>query len=88
MLSSEPRHQFKILICTEEYNRDDEDNGLACQLVFTYTEKYPDTAPKVEIDETIDFEDDYEEQLLEHIKQTVIFQLFSLFAAFANRFSF
>lgn len=50
---------------------EDQDNGLACQLVFTYTDKYPDTAPLVEIEDPVDFEDDYEPRLLEHIQETV-----------------
>lgn len=69
-LSTEP-HKFKILISTEEYDAEMESNGLACRLVFTYTEKYPDTEPLVEIEDPINFEDDYEEKLLEHVKETV-----------------
>lgn len=64
-------HSFKIKICTETFNRENEDNGLACQLVFTYTDKYPDTAPLVEIEDKVEFQDDYEKKLLEHIQETV-----------------
>lgn len=71
VLSTVPYHKFQIRISTEEFNREDEDNGLACQLVFTYTEKYPDSAPLVEIDEPTDFEDGYEGELLESIQETV-----------------
>lgn len=66
-------HKFAIRISTEEYDTETESNGLACQLVFTYTEKYPDTAPLVEIDNAVNFEDDFEEKLLEHINETVRF---------------
>lgn len=38
---------------------------------FTYTEKYPDTAPLVEIDDKVEFEGDYEGKLLQHIQETV-----------------
>lgn len=69
-------HKFGIQISTEEYDAETESNGLACQLVFTYTQKYPDTAPLVEIENPVNFEDDYEEQLLEHIKQSVRFENF------------
>lgn len=69
-MSTSP-HKFNIAIRTEEYDTETESNGLACQLVFTYTEKYPDTAPLVEIEDAVNFEDDYEEKLLEHIKETV-----------------
>lgn len=64
-------HKFAIQISTEEYDVETESNGLACQLVFTYTEKYPDTAPLVEIENAINFEDDFEGKLLEHINETV-----------------
>lgn len=64
-------HKFRILISTEEYNRESDENGLACRLVFTYTEKYPDAAPLVEIEDAVNFEDNYEEKLLEHINETV-----------------
>lgn len=39
--------------------------------MFTYTEKYPDTAPTVEIEDALNFEDYYEESLLEHIESTI-----------------
>jgi len=71
ILAADPYHKFQIPIHTEEYNPDDEDNGLSCQLIFTYTEKYPDTAPIVEIDEVVNFENGYESRLLEHIQETI-----------------
>lgn len=64
-------HKFRIFISTEEYNQEEESNGLSCRLVFTYTEKYPDTAPLVEVEDAVNFEDDYEAKLLEHINETV-----------------
>lgn len=73
MLSTSP-HKFGIQISTEEYDAETESNGLACQLVFSYTEKYPDTEPLVEIENAINFEDEYEEKLLEHIKESVRLQ--------------
>lgn len=72
VVSTNP-HKFNIAIRTEEYDADTESNGLACQLVFKYTEKYPDTAPLVEIEDPINFEDDFEEKLLEHVNETVCF---------------
>lgn len=70
VLTTEPYHKFKLFINTEEYNPDEE-NGLSCELVFTYTEKYPDTAPLVEIEESVNFEDNYETRLLEHVDEAV-----------------
>lgn len=71
VLSSDPYHKFKIPIKTDEYNVEDEDNGLTCHLVFTYTDKYPDTAPLVEIEDPVNFEDGFESRLLEQIQETV-----------------
>lgn len=70
VVSTEP-HKFKILISTEEYNRESETDGLACRLLFTYTEKYPDTEPQVEIEDETNFEDDYNQELLENVSATV-----------------
>lgn len=70
MLRTSP-YQFKILISTEEFNRDTDSDGLACRLQFTYTEKYPDTAPVVEIEDEINFEDNFSTDLLENISATV-----------------
>lgn len=70
VISTNP-HKFNITIRTEEYDTETDSNGLACQLVFTYTEKYPDTAPLVEIEDPNNFEDDFEEKLLEHVKETI-----------------
>lgn len=72
VLTSEPYHKFKLGISTEAFNPETDENGLCCQLVFTYTEKYPNTAPLVEIEDAVNFEDNYEDGLLEHIGETVI----------------
>lgn len=79
VLTTDPHHKFKIKISTEEFNAETEENGLSCNLVFTYTEKYPDTAPLVELEDTVNLEDDHETGLLEHIQETVtIFDRFLL----------
>ena len=71
VLAKDPVHKFKIPIATEEYDKEQCENGLACFLVFTYTPTYPDEAPLVEIDEPVNFEDGYEKRLLEHIQQSI-----------------
>lgn len=74
VLQTEPFHKFQIPIATEEYNADaaeDSEKGLTCKLVFTYTATYPDEAPLVEIEDAENFEDTYEKQLLEHLRQTI-----------------
>lgn len=70
VLTSEPLHKFRLQINTEDYN-DTEENGLSCVLAFAYTAKYPDEAPLVEIEDTVNFEDGFTSRLLEHISETV-----------------
>ncbi|XP_050084033.1 RWD domain-containing protein 1 [Anopheles aquasalis] len=64
-------HKFRLPIATTEYDAEVETEGLSCKLLFTYTEKYPDTAPLVEIEDPENFHDDYEQELLEHIHKTI-----------------
>ncbi|XP_068155636.1 RWD domain-containing protein 1 [Drosophila tropicalis] len=71
ILGTEPFHKFQIPIATEEYNSEENDNGLACKLVFTYTATYPDGAPEVEIEDAENFEDSFETRLLEHLHKTI-----------------
>lgn len=72
VLTSEPHHKFSIPIKSEEYDADTEE-GLTCNLVFTYTSKYPDEAPHMEIEDTVNFEDDFEQELLLHLQEQVNF---------------
>lgn len=67
---TDPLHKFRLQISTENYN-ETEENGLTCYLVFSYTPKYPDEGPLVEVEDSVNFEDDYEDRLLEHIKEAV-----------------
>lgn len=39
--------------------------------MFTYTAKYPDEGPEVEVEDSVNFEDNCEKQLIEHIKEAV-----------------
>ncbi|XP_055587394.1 RWD domain-containing protein 1-like [Uranotaenia lowii] len=81
VLVSEPLHRFKLPIRTIDYScggggggedeEEQEDDGLNCMLVFSYTDKYPDTAPLVEIEDPENFRDGYEEELLAHIEATI-----------------
>ncbi|XP_037948820.1 RWD domain-containing protein 1-like [Teleopsis dalmanni] len=71
ILATEPLHKFKIPIATEEYNAEEQSNGLACKLVFAYTENYPDEAPLVEIEDTINFQDNFESKLLEQLECSI-----------------
>lgn len=74
VLQSEPLHRFQLPIATIEYEQDEETEapeGLSCKLIFSYTEKYPDTSPLVEIEDPENFRAGYEKGLLEHIQQTI-----------------
>lgn len=65
----EPHYKFSIPIKSEEYDPEIENNGLACNLVFTYTPKYPEEAPIMEIQDTENFQEGYETQLLDYLKE-------------------
>ncbi|XP_041971022.1 RWD domain-containing protein 1 [Aricia agestis] len=67
ILQTEPFHKFSIPIKSENY---DDGDGLSCQLVFSYTQKYPEELPNVEIisDESFDEIVDKDE-LLKHLEE-------------------
>ncbi|CAG4991663.1 unnamed protein product [Parnassius apollo] len=65
ILETEPFHKFCIPIMSEGYEGTGE--GLACQLTFTYTSKYPDELPLVEIENEENFDGVDKNQLLEHL---------------------
>lgn len=69
VLATEPYHKFSIPIKSEEYESD-VDSGLTCELVFTYTAKYPDEGPIVEI-QNENFEKDYIDILLEYLNKQI-----------------
>uniref|UniRef100_A0A1I8NTN3 RWD domain-containing protein n=1 Tax=Stomoxys calcitrans TaxID=35570 RepID=A0A1I8NTN3_STOCA len=71
ILETEPLHKFQIPIATEEFDKETQENGISCNLIFTYTPTYPDEAPNVEIDEPVNFEDGYEKRLLEHLQTSI-----------------
>jgi hypothetical protein len=77
VLGSTPHYKFVIPIKSEEYEPDTE-NGLTCKLKFSYTAKYPEEAPEVEICDSENFEEEDEALLKEHIIQQVGFE-FSLY---------
>ncbi|XP_017787303.1 PREDICTED: RWD domain-containing protein 1 [Nicrophorus vespilloides] len=71
IISSSPVHKFSIPIKSEEFDSETEDGGLMCNLVFTYTPKYPEEAPEIEVEDTVNFENDFESGLIEHLKEQV-----------------
>lgn len=69
VLEKEPRIIFKIAICTEDFQ--ETQDGLCCDLVFTFPIKYPDEAPIIAIEED-NFEDEMlNEKLLDSMKASV-----------------
>jgi hypothetical protein len=48
-----------------------ENTGLACDLVFTYTPKYPEESPIIEIENAENFDDECETELLSYLREQV-----------------
>lgn len=65
IISTKP-YKFSIPIKTDDYDFDNE-VGLGCDLVLTYTDKYPEEAPIVEIENSDSFVEDYIPELLSHL---------------------
>lgn len=64
-----PFHKFSIPIKSEGF---DDGEGLACDLVFTYTAKYPDELPVIEIENEENFDDIVDkDELLSHLTEQV-----------------
>lgn len=89
--ATEPEHKFAIPIKSEDYDPDTDD-GLLCNLNFTYTKNYPDEGPIIEISDE-NFEDDQmkeqlaeylEEQVKENLGMVMIFQLVSMSQEWLN----
>lgn len=83
VLDKEP-YKFKIPIKSEEFETET-NNGIGCNLVFTYTSKYPDELPQIEIEDAENFLEHYEKELLldldtqgkENLGMVMIFTLVS-----------
>ena len=73
VLEESPLHVFTMPVKTEGYDPDDGDcEGLYVLLKFSYTEKYPEEAAVLEIEESDEAgEDGIVEELLEHLGQQV-----------------
>ncbi|CAH0547366.1 unnamed protein product [Brassicogethes aeneus] len=71
IISESPYYKFSIPIKTEEYDAEESQNGLCCDLVFTYTAKYPEEAPIIEIENLENFEENYESELLTYLAEQV-----------------
>ncbi|XP_063906894.1 RWD domain-containing protein 1 [Zophobas morio] len=71
ILATEPLHKFSVPIKSEEYDPEIENTGLSCDLVFTYTPKYPEESPEISIENSENFEDQYETELLDFLREQV-----------------
>jgi hypothetical protein len=69
--NTEPYYKFSIPIKSEEFDPEVENTGLACDLVFTYTPKYPEESPIIEIENAENFEDECETELLSYLREQV-----------------
>ncbi|KAK4881890.1 hypothetical protein RN001_005209 [Aquatica leii] len=91
ILSSEPFHKFSIPIKSEQYDPDTED-GITCNLIFTYTSKYPDEQPLIEIEEPVNINNSHQQDLLKQLKgeaeenigMVMVFTLVSLAQEWVN----
>ncbi|XP_044762421.1 RWD domain-containing protein 1 [Coccinella septempunctata] len=70
ILETEPKYRFTIPIKSEDYE-EDTNNGMACDLTFTYTEKYPDEGPIIEIEDPVNFLQNNEKELEEFLQGQV-----------------
>ncbi|CAG9136052.1 hypothetical protein JYU34_006481 [Plutella xylostella] len=67
VLETKPFHKFSIPIKSEGF---DDGEGLACTLTFTYTAKYPEELPVIEVDDEENFEDIIDtDEFLEHLQK-------------------
>ncbi|CAG9856824.1 unnamed protein product [Phyllotreta striolata] len=69
VISTEPM-TFSIPIKTEEFELDS-GNGISCELVVTYTPKYPEEKPIIELQDIENLNNEYEEQLLEYLNEQI-----------------
>lgn len=70
VISTDPFHKFSIPIKSEQYDAETEE-GLCCNLIFTYTAKYPEEPPVVELEDNVNIDEEHVSTLLEHLKEQV-----------------
>jgi len=71
VLSVKPFHEFSIPVRADA---GEEDVCLSCTLKFTYTAKYPDEPPEIEVLDEENFDDG--PRLAEHLEEVVCRLLF------------
>ena len=69
MLQTKPHHVFTMPIKTENYDEDGED-GLFTLVKISYTPKYPDELPILELEDCVNIDEyDLRSDLIEHLTQ-------------------
>lgn len=69
VLQTKPRHVFTMPIKSEDYEEDGED-GLFTLIKMSYTQKYPDELPILELEDCVNIDEyDLRNDLLEHLTQ-------------------
>ncbi|CAB3376293.1 Hypothetical predicted protein [Cloeon dipterum] len=64
IISVQPYHEFAIPVRADS----DDEVCLSCTLKFTYTPKYPDEVPQIEVQDAENFEET--DRLADHLKET------------------
>ena len=73
VLEENPYHVFTMPIKTEGFEEESED-GLFILLKVTYTAKYPEELPLIELEECVNIDEyDLRSHLMEHLTEQVIF---------------
>lgn len=62
--------KFRITIKSEDFDQETE-HGMSCSLIFTYTKKYPDDPPEVDVEDEENLEDTNKEDLISHVIEQV-----------------
>ena len=70
VLATEPFHKFSIPIKSEEHDSETV-SGLRCNLTFTYTAKYPEELPSIEMESLENVDEQCERRLLEYLNEQV-----------------
>ncbi|MCL4123291.1 UNVERIFIED_CONTAM: hypothetical protein GTU68_003601 [Idotea baltica] len=93
ILETEPLYKFKIIVKSEDYDEEDDENeGAAVDLIFEYTPTYPDEPPVVEVcpvhnleDQNIeDLKNELLEQCTENLGMVMVFTLVSFTLEWIN----
>ena len=71
VLQTEPRHVFTMPIKSENYE-EDSDDGLYTLLKISYTPKYPEELPILELEDCVNIDEyDLRNDLLQHLIEQV-----------------